>query len=237
MKNEQHEQARDLYFQTNMSKTEIAEKVGVSRKTILFWSKEDNWDKLRQSARNVPSLVAEKCYHLIDQYASDLLGTGVGYNSLTLKHAQTIHLLAASIKKLKNRSTVNESMELFNFFLEGLKRREPELARQITPQIEQYISVRNDAQIDDFLQDGFDANGLLSFPVQEAQEQYLDEKEYKELTREFTQFLNNREVTTPVENTTPTPDIQPEPQQQSEPEQPTNPPPNPDEYNPTFSPN
>ena len=235
MKNEQHEEARNLYFQTNMSKTEIAEKIGVCRKTILFWAKEDNWDKLRQSARNVPSLVAEKCYHLIDQYASDLLGTGVGYNTMTLKHAQTIHLLAASIKKLKNRSTVNESMELFNFFLDGLSRREPELARQIAPQIEQYISNRNDARIDDFLQDGFDDNGLMSFPAKEADEQCLDEKQYAELTRDFTQFLNTRETPAPPENTTPVPGNQPEAPQDPTPS--SNPLPDPGDYNPTFSSN
>ncbi len=157
-------------------------------------TRQDNWDKLRMSAHNTPSLVAEKCYHLIDQYASGLLINGAGLSTLSLRHAQTIHLLAASIKKLKNRSTVNESMEMFNFFLDGLNRRDPALAVQVAPQIEKYISIRNDAEITDFLTDDFNADGTISYPDKEIQENNLDQKEYEELTEEFAEFLKVREA-------------------------------------------
>src|ERR1035437_10060111 len=98
MKNEQLEEAKELYFQTNLSKAEIADKIGVNRKTVLFWSQQGNWDKVRLSARNMPSLVAEKCYYLIDQYLRSLLidGDANTYCTLQLRHAQTIHLLATT---------------------------------------------------------------------------------------------------------------------------------------------
>ena len=101
MKNEQQEEAKTLYFQTNMSKTEIAKATGVSRRTILRWCQQDNWETLRRSARHTPSLVAEKCYYLIDAFSSRLLQDPT-FTTINLKDAQTIHLLAASIKKLKN---------------------------------------------------------------------------------------------------------------------------------------
>ena len=203
MKNKQQEKAKSLYFQTNMTKSQIAEKVGVNRKTVLFWSKQDNWDKLKMSAHNTPSLVAEKCYHLIDQFASALLVNDTGYSSLSLKHAQTIHLLASSIKKLKNRSTVNESMEMFNFFLEGLNRRDPALAEQVAPQIEEYITIRNSASANDFLVEGFNPDGSMPFPEKELHEKWEDEMEYEELTSEFEEFLKIREARKAAKNDPP----------------------------------
>jgi len=194
MKNEQQEQAKEFYFQTNMSKTEIAEKVGVARKTVLFWSQQGNWDKLRMSARNMPSLVAEKCYYIIDQYMNSLLteGNATSYSRLQLKHAQTIHLLATAIKKLKNRSTVNESMEMFNFFLDGLSRREPELAEQVAPQIEKYISIRKNVDTTDYLMEEFTHDGKLPFTDADIRERRSDEDNNEELLHDFETFLKTR---------------------------------------------
>jgi DNA-binding XRE family transcriptional regulator len=192
MKNEQQEQAKEMYFQANFTKTEIAHKLGVTRKTILFWSKQGNWDQLRMSDRNMPSMVAEKCYYLIDQFASNLLLECNSISNLQLKHAQTIHLLASSIKRLKNRNTANESMEMFGFFLDGLNRREPELAEKIKPEIEDYITVRKNVQTTDFLLEEFNHDGTLPYPVKEMEEKIQDEKDYNEMVTEFETFLESR---------------------------------------------
>ena len=148
MKNREQEQAKELYFQTNMNKTEIAEKVGVARKTILYWSKQHDWDKLRLSARTMPSLVAERRHDVIDQCLNNFLaeGSNTPANPLQLKDAQTLHLLATTIKKLKTRTTINESMEMFGNFIDSLDRRNPTLAQQIKPEIEEYITLRNEVE-------------------------------------------------------------------------------------------
>jgi DNA-binding XRE family transcriptional regulator len=194
MKDQQQEKARELYFQTNMSKTAIAEHTGVARKTVLFWAKQGNWDKLRMSARNMPSLVAEKCYYLINQYLESLLvdGTANTYCTLQLRHAQTIHLLATTIKKLKNRSTVNESMEMFNFFLDGLNRRDPELAEKVAPQMEEYIRIRKNCDTNDFLLEEFRQDATLPYPEEEIKESWQDEKDEKELAADFETFIRSQ---------------------------------------------
>ena len=186
MKHQQQEEAKNLYFNTNMSKTEIAEKLGVNRRTILLWCKQNNWDKLKESAIHMPAMVAEKCYYLIDSFANRLLEdcyTG----RLHLEDAQTIHLLATSIRKLKNRCTVNESMEMFNFFLEGLKRRNPRLAEEVQPQIEQFIEVRENQEMSDFLLEGFNDDGTLPYPAKAITEQNADRKDLEALDKEIKQ--------------------------------------------------
>jgi len=193
MKNEQRDQAQELYFQSNLTKTEIANKLNVSRRTVTLWAHQGNWDTLRRSARSMPALVAEKCYHLIDQYTSGLLDDRYRSMNITIHNAQTIHLLASSIKKLKNRSTVNESMEMFNFFLEGLSRRNPELAANVLPEVEEFILCRSTATTNSHLTDDFTPNGSIPFPEKEMTEQYADEKDNASLNLEFDLFMQQRE--------------------------------------------
>ena len=185
MKNEQRQQAQNLYFQTNLSKTEIAEMLGVNRRTIMLWCQEGNWQKLRQSAKHLPALVAEKCYYLIDRFASDLLADHRGMSMMSHHDADVIHKLASSIKKLKNRSTVNESMEMFNFFLDKLKTREPELVARIRPHVEEYMESRTDFMISDALLDGFDKDGTIPYPEKEIKEQWQDERDVDAFKAEY----------------------------------------------------
>src|SRR4051812_11513699 len=111
MKNEQREQARDLYFSTNLSKTEIAARLGVNRRTVMLWTQEGNWDKLKKSATSLPSIVAEKCYLILDRYTTSLLDSASMGIHLDIKQADFVSKMASSIRKLKNRSTANETME------------------------------------------------------------------------------------------------------------------------------
>jgi DNA-binding XRE family transcriptional regulator len=190
MKTQEQDKAKELYFQTSMSKTEIAAKLGVNRRTILLWSKQGNWEKLRRSARHLPAIVAEKCYYLVDSYASQLL-QDPSLSRVDFKDAQTIHLLASSIKKLKNRCTVNESMELFNFFYEGLKRKDPELAAEVLPQIEEYVTARSDREISEFLLEGFNNYGMMEYPFEEMDEQHADTQDLEALQKEIEITGNN----------------------------------------------
>jgi hypothetical protein len=193
MKNTQREEAQQLFFQSNLTKTDIASRLNVSRRTITLWSHQGNWDTLRRSARSMPAMVAEKCYHLLNQYTTGLLGDNYTAASINIKHAQTIHLLASSIRKIKNRSTVNESMEMFNFFLDGLTRRNPALAAQVAPELEEYIGARAATSTNDHLTDEFASDASVPFPADELKEQLADEKDEAAINEEFEEFLRQRE--------------------------------------------
>lgn len=193
MKAQEREQAQYLYFQTDYTKGQIAEMLKVNRHTISMWAHQGNWDKLRKSARTLPALVAEKCYHLVDSYTSGILGDAYTAQNINIKHAQTIHLLASSIKKLKNRSTVNETMEMFNFFLDNLNRRNPALAAQIVPEVDEYLRARGDATVNDHLTSSFSEDGSIPFPADEFAEQSLDQQDADLLNQEFEEFLHHRQ--------------------------------------------
>ena len=205
MKNELKQQARNLFLDTNLSKTEIANRLGVDRGTIRLWSQDGNWENLRRSSRHLPSMVAEKCYYLIDHYTTGLLSASNPVTTFTAKDADAINKMASAIKKLKARSTVNESMEMFNFFIEDVYRKNPQMAKDISPYIDDYITNRKDVYNSDFRLSEFDVNGQIPWKVtdEELREKWEDEKEEEMLQQQA------------VLNDAPMPAPEPEPHEDS----------------------
>lgn len=197
MKTTERTEAQRLFFQTNYTKTQIAEMLGVSRRTLSLWSHHGNWDKLRKSSRTLPAIVAEKCYHLVDEYTSGLLADKYVAQNINFRHAQTIHLLATSIKKLKNGSTVNEAMQTFNLFLGGLEHRHPDLAAQVAPEVDEFIRLTAGAKSTDHLTSPFADDGTIPFSQEDFNEQYKNEQENDELNQAFEEFMQQNESANP----------------------------------------
>lgn len=185
MKNEKRAQAQRLFFQTNLSKSEIAAMLSVSRRTIHVWSREGDWERLRLSARHLPSLIAEQCYYVLAHLTRRILSEGREGIPVTLHEAEAMHKVALTIKKLKNRNTVNESMEMLTFFLDGLEKEDPALADRLKPHINKHITHRRDVYISDFLLDGFNHQLYLPIQTKDIAEQKLDEQADEELAQEW----------------------------------------------------
>jgi DNA-binding XRE family transcriptional regulator len=175
---EKKQQARNLFLQTELTKSQIASMLNVSRRTVSYWSKEDNWQRLKTAATHMPSILADNCYHLIGQMQESCLSERRINNPITAKEVDTMHKLALTVGKLKNRSTVNESMEMFGFFLDGLKRRNPRLAEEIAPYVDEYISGRASIYAADLRPDHFTGiGGRIPWIEEDKTEQQLDARE------------------------------------------------------------
>jgi hypothetical protein len=181
MKNKKKAQAKELYFQGDLTKTEIADRLGVSRRSIHLWVREGDWERLRLSAQHLPSIIAEQCYYTLAHLTRHILSDARMGIPLTHKEADAMHKVALTIGKLKNRSTVNESMEMFSLFLDRLRRRDPQLTEKLLPHVERHISERRDVYISDFLPAGFDEDGYMPLKAKDYTEQRLDEQNEREL--------------------------------------------------------
>ena len=177
MLHEKKQQAKELFFQTDLSKTQIANLLGISRRSLHYWVKDEHWGRLRESATQLPALLAEKCYHifghLTDQYLSELRAT----KPISHKEADTLHKLVITIGKLKNRSTLNENIETFSYFLDGLKQQAPEVARQVTPYIDKYLAGRASVFTSQLAPAHYNAQCLIPVPDTDYTEQQLDTRD------------------------------------------------------------
>jgi predicted transcriptional regulator len=180
MKNEQQEQAKNLYFQTNLSKSEIAALLDVSRTTVHSWVRDGDWDRLKRSATHLPSLLAEKCYHIIGHYTDHLLSGHRDHMPIQKQEADTLYRIVVTLNKLKNRNSINDSMEMFGFFLDGLKAKAPRLAGELLPYMEEYISSRAAIYPENVAPGYLDGSGYIPLKEKDDKEEELDQQDFME---------------------------------------------------------
>lgn len=89
---------------------------------------------------------------------------------------------------------MNENIEMFNFFLEKLKKTKPDLAEQIRPEMEEYIYQRTNDNISDHYMDGVNQFGGMGFPPdKENAEEWQDKADMAALEEELKRNGGNYE--------------------------------------------
>lgn len=65
MKLEQQELARDLYLHTDKTQSEIADILGVDRKSVYYWMKNGKWEQMKRAALQAPGVILQDIYNHI----------------------------------------------------------------------------------------------------------------------------------------------------------------------------
>ena len=175
MKAQQQQQARELFLQSTLSRTQIADQLGVSRRTIYQWSVEGDWEKLRASARNMPCILAEKCYYLIGQYTDHLLQKE-RTEPVTKDEVNILSKLTGIVTRLKRGSTINENMETFTHFLESLKCIDPGLEEEVAPYANSFITNRASYDQSVNVMEGYTKDGYKPFSEEAMLEKLQDDE-------------------------------------------------------------
>lgn len=202
MKTKAQEQAYKLYFQQGLTKTAIAEKLGISRRTVYQWSVDGDWDTIKQSARCMPSILAHKCYLLIGHFTDHLLQRDSAYRSVTKDDVNILTKLVNNVSKLKVGSTSNENMETFTMFLEGMKYKDPDLADKVQPHVGEFIASGATMSQNSMVLHGFDPDGSMPFPDEAIRERWLDEEDLKAIYEEKQRAAAGKEETVPAADVT-----------------------------------
>ena len=146
MKQEQLQQAQHLYFQTDLSKSEIASAIGVSRRTVNYWAQYNQWEHIKKSAAHMPSALAENCYFIMAKIQEDILSEAHSNKPVTFQEVSSRYKLTLTINKLQKRSPLNETLEMGTHFMEFVNQQNPEAADFIKPYIDGYITSRAKGQ-------------------------------------------------------------------------------------------
>ena len=161
MDNEIKQQAKELYYQTDLTKTEIANALGISRRALHYWIKAYRWEAFKDNAAVLPSLLAEKCYFIMGHLTDHYLGVLRNHKPVTHTEADTLYKLMLTVRKLKSHSTLNESMEMFKNFHDRLAVHDKQLSDALSPHIERYFDSRASDTIDDCKTKDYDTRGRL----------------------------------------------------------------------------
>ncbi|MBS1587593.1 MAG: hypothetical protein JSS82_18820 [Bacteroidetes bacterium] len=119
-KEQQQEKARELFFQSDLTRSQIAEKVGVSEKTVYLWTKAGDWRKLRSASRLMPSMIVEHFYSQIQELNDNIRNREPGHRFPTVQEAEVFRKLVLTAERLKKKQTRGEYSEMFQKFMQWL---------------------------------------------------------------------------------------------------------------------
>ena len=136
---EQQQDARNLFFQTDLTQLQIADQVGVSQKTISIWANEGRWQKLRELSVKTPAIMIEEMYNELAEINLGIRNREPGFRFATPKEADTRRKLLASIRYVKEQQSAGSHMEVLINFSEFLKTYQPTLVKDVVLAADAYL--------------------------------------------------------------------------------------------------
>ena len=131
--------ARTLYLDGNYTQEEIAVKVGVSRQTIIRWSKEDSWSELKASLSVTPTQLIAQWQQQIAEINRTITGREEGARYATPAEADAMLKLATSIKKIQDDLGISEVISVCMRFLAWLRPLDVEQAKAFNSLMDVFI--------------------------------------------------------------------------------------------------
>nr|DAX71341.1 MAG TPA: terminase ATPase subunit [Caudoviricetes sp.] len=131
--------ARTLYLDGNYTQEEIAVKVGVSRQTIIRWSKEDSWAELKASLSVTPTQLIAQWQQQIAEINRTITSREEGARYATPAEADAMLKLATSIKKIQDDLGISEVISVCMRFLAWLRPLDVEQAKAFNNLMDVFI--------------------------------------------------------------------------------------------------
>lgn len=131
MTNDQkREWAQILYTKERLSGKEIAERVGVSEKTISNWKEKYLWEQLRKSLLVTKEEQLRKLYNQLDFITTKIEERE---NAVAdTKEADVISKITSAIKQLETETSIAEIFEVGKQFIQFVRSDDIEMAKTIT---------------------------------------------------------------------------------------------------------
>jgi len=122
---QEREYAKLLFTQMGLSQKEVAERVGVTEKTIGKWKDEENWDQLKTVLITTRSNVIRNL-----QRQMELWQVEIGDRLAGSKEADILIKLANAISALEKDTGVSEMVDTGMKFIQFLQQHDMELAKK-----------------------------------------------------------------------------------------------------------
>lgn len=134
---QEREYARLLYTQMNLTQKEVAQKVGVTEKTIGKWKEDDNWDSLKTVLITTRSSVIRNL-----QRQMELWQLEIDERLASSKEVDILTKLASSIRSLETETGISETVETGMKFIQFLQQHDMELSKNVTHWFDLFIKTK-----------------------------------------------------------------------------------------------
>jgi predicted DNA-binding protein YlxM (UPF0122 family) len=146
-KSTEHQQAFNLYFQTDLTNNQIADMLNVNRKTLFTWAKEGDWKKAKDTIRHAPSFLVEQYYDQLNEI-NKAIAQRTERPYPTKEEATIIKTISATIKQIGVRQSASEAMDVFVDFGLEVCRYDPAFHREMMRHMDKYIQHLTDHSLE-----------------------------------------------------------------------------------------
>lgn len=101
-KNEHYAEAERLYVQDHLGQADIAERLGVSERTVRYWSQEGNWAERRGNFAEATGKTHEKLFKLIQSLTDKAIQSAESGEEPSQSQLYFIAKMAPLLLKLQN---------------------------------------------------------------------------------------------------------------------------------------
>jgi DNA-binding XRE family transcriptional regulator len=130
--------ARELYFYGEKTQAEIAYELGVHRKTLSYWIKQNKWRELKTASRQLPIVLRQNLYVQLEELQASILSREPGHRFPDRYEAEIQRKLIAGIKNIPNLG-IQESIEIMKEFTTDLVRDRCTIYKEVTALADTFI--------------------------------------------------------------------------------------------------
>jgi DNA-binding XRE family transcriptional regulator len=131
--------AKLIYLKDNLTQKEIAQKVGVTEKTIGKWIQSEEWYKLKSSITITKEETLRRFYIQINEITAAIEKRDDGQKYANSKETDTLVKLTAAIKNLETETSISEVIEVSKNFLNWLRKHDLTKAQELSEYFDAYI--------------------------------------------------------------------------------------------------
>nr|DAU16168.1 MAG TPA: Protein of unknown function (DUF1804) [Caudoviricetes sp.] len=138
-KTARREMAQRLYVEGEYTQEEVATIIGVTRQTIVRWSKEHHWQELKVATSVSPERQIRQLRQQIDNINEAVLARPPADRWATTAESDSINKLAAAIKKLQKDVGIEDIVSVGMGMTSWMRSSDPERAKDLSNLFNAYI--------------------------------------------------------------------------------------------------
>jgi predicted transcriptional regulator len=132
-------QARELYFNTELTQAQIADRIGVCQKTVSTYISENKWAALKKRADQMPAMLLEQLYSELEELNYRIASRLRGERFATKEEAEIRRKTMYSIATIKGRQSAATHTEVLLNFIASVARENADDARLILKYTDEYL--------------------------------------------------------------------------------------------------
>lgn len=134
--------ARTLYLKDNLTQQEIADKVGVARKTVNRWAVAEKWEEMKVGVTLSREQQISNLHRQVMELNNSILSRPEGERFANPSEADTLGKLAAAIKKMETDVGIADLVSVGIRFIEWIRPIDLDKAKEITVLWDKFIKDR-----------------------------------------------------------------------------------------------